>query len=190
MKRYWFPSIVLTMLIPLSGATAVAASVPTLKCGSDVIHVTWRGTTGGLAGSGGDLFWVRNTGDVACTVRGYPKIAFAGARHGAMRTEDVAGHLGKDEFGVRPGESLPTVRIAPHGGIASFWVFGNDIMSPCTTATRMMVSISGLVGRAVVNSPPMDVTWPFCGVAVVVNPLLAGASGSDPPVALGSVLLR
>jgi len=82
------------------------------------------------------------------------------------------------------------VRIAPHGGIASFWVFGNDTMSPCTTATRIMVSISGLIGRAVVNAPPMYATWPFCGAAVVVNPLLAGASGSDPPVALGSVLMR
>ena len=152
-------SLVLIGDVP-SGATSTPSS--TLRCGSDALKVIWRGTTGGLAGTFGELFWITNEGGSYCVVSGYPTIAFyANGKRLAMNTDDVAGHLGKDMMGVASGRRPPTVRLSPQGGTASFWVFGTDVMSPCLNASQIVMSLRSLTGQAVVPVPRVCSSWPI-----------------------------
>jgi len=158
-----------------------------LSCGPTSLVVTWRGTTGGLAGHFGDLFWIRNVGAASCVVHGYPTISFYA--HGARRsmTNVTAAHT--YVMGVAPGRAIPTVRLAAHGGLGSFWVFGGDIESRCVNATELDVSLRPLDGRAAIRVPRGFETWPYCGDAVTVNPIVPGASGSLPPRPLKSEIM-
>ena len=164
-----------------SPAHAAARPTGTLRCGSSTLVLSWRGTTGGLAGSGGDLFWVRNIGPATCVLVGFPSVNFeSGARRAGIRARDVLGPFGNDVFGVRAGSSPPRVRLAPRGGLASFAVFGEDVSGACPTLTRIDISIAGTVGRVRLVAAPEFSSWPYCGTQVIVNPLVPGASGSLP----------
>lgn len=166
--------------IVVTPSSASTSSTSTLRCGSDALTVTWRGTTGGLAGTFGDLFWIRNAGALACVVSGYPTISFY--KNGArieVRSEDVIGHRGNDEMGVAKLRRPPTVRLAP-GAAASFWLFGTDVETPCANASQVVVSLRSLSGWASIPVPRGFSSWPYCGGFVVVNPLVPGVSGSDP----------
>jgi hypothetical protein len=171
------------MTLPVGVAVATTPA-STLTCGQGSAHlvVSWRGGTGGLAGSGGDLFWVRNVGSANCALRGYPVVNFVGRDHRVVLVSGgEPGHLGNDQFGIARGARPPAVRLAAHGGLASFWVFGQGVSPPCPVAYEMVVTLTGVRGRATVLSPHAYSSWPYCGRAVVVNPLVPGASGSLPP---------
>jgi hypothetical protein len=168
------------VVITPSSASASTTSTSTLRCGSDALTVTWRGTTGGLAGTFGDLFWIRNEGALSCVVSGYPTISFY--RNGArveVRSEDYIGHHGNDEMGVAKLRRPPTVRLAP-GATASFWLFGTYVEIPCTNASQVVVSLRSLSGSASIPVPRGFSSWSYCGGFVVVNPIVPGVSGSDP----------
>ena len=169
-------------------STAVAEMVPaalatsSIVCGSNHLSVTWRGGTGGLAGHSGDLFWIRNTGATRCVLRGYPIIRFD--VHGSvapLTSVDVASPLGRPT-GWRGGPP-PAVGLASRA-VASFWVVGSDVVSPCRVLTSKIVVVRPLMGRAVIDSPSSYASWPFCGSGVTVSPILPGVSGSVPTVSV------
>ena len=171
-----------------SSSTAAAETVPaalatsSIACGSDHLSVSWRGGTGGLAGHSGDLFWIRNTGTARCVLRGYPIIRFdVNGRVAPLTSIDVASPLGRPT-GWRAGPP-PAVGLAPEA-VASFWVVGSDVTSPCRALTSMAVVVRPLKGRAVIDSPSAYASWPFCGSAVWVSPILPGVSGSVPVVSV------
>lgn len=190
---------VVTRVVLVASAIALVGVVPSgaasppssnLRCDSDHLTVIWRGTTGGLAGTFGDLFWIRNEGVFACDVSGYPTISFyRGDKRLAMKISDVLGHEGNDEMGVAKGERPPTVRLAPRGGVASFWIFGTDVMTPCSNASDIVVSLQSLTGRAVIPVPRDFQSWFYCGGGAAVNPIVAGVSGSDPSRPLRSEIM-
>lgn len=166
----------------LAFAETVPAAVATssITCGSDHLSVSWRGTTGGLAGHSGDLFWIHNTGEKSCVLRGYPIVRFDVRGHRAPLTStNVASPLGRPT-GWRGGPP-PTVHLAP-GRVASFWVVGSDVVTPCRALSSMVVVVRPLRGRAIIDAPSAYGSWPFCGSGVTVSPILAGLSGSVPEV--------
>ena len=163
-----------------------APTTSSIACGSDHVSVTWRGSTGGLAGHSGDLFWIRNAGSADCVLRGYPIVRFDVHGHlAALTSSDVASPLGRPT-GLRHGPP-PVVRLAA-GKVASFWVVGSDVVAPCRDLTSMVVVVRPLSGRAVIGSPPAYASWPFCGSGVAVSPILPGTSGAVPPVPLHTVI--
>ena len=167
-------------LLGVTPSGAATTSHSTLRCGSDALVVIWRGTTGGLAGSSGDLFWLRNQGASACVVSGFPRIDFfRDGVHTVMNDKDLIGNHDNDVMGVATLRRPPTVRIAP-GGTASFWIFGNDEETPCSTANQIVVSLRSLSGWAEVPVPRGWSTWPYCGNQIIVYPIVPGLSGSDP----------
>jgi hypothetical protein len=186
-------ALVVTLSLGVLGtvpAGAAAAPSSTLRCGVDTLTVVWRGTTGGLAGSFGDLFWIRNVGEFACVISGYPLIAFyKDGKRVDLNAEDYLGHMGNDEMGVAKGRRPPTVRLTPNGGTASFWIFGEDVMTPCLNASQIVVSLKSLSGRAVIPTPRGFQWWPYCGHGVAVNPIVPGVSGSDPARPLRSEIM-
>lgn len=182
-------ALTITLALPsIAGAETVSAApaISSIVCGSDHVSVTWRGSTGGLAGHSGDLFWIRNTGRARCALRGYPIVRFDVHGHPATLTSsDVASPLGRPT-GLRHGPA-PVVRLAA-GKVASFWVVGSDVVTPCRDLTSMVVVVRPLSGRAVIDSPPAYASWPFCGSGVAVSPILPGTSGSVPGVSLRTVI--
>ena len=187
-------TLVLAVGAILVGLTspAVAETVPaapatsSIVCGADHLSVSWRGSTGGLAGHSGDLFWIRNTGPVICDLRGYPIVRFTvRGRVAPLTSSDVTSPLGRPT-GLQRGPLL-VVRLAA-GKVASFWVVGEDVMGPCRDLTSMVVVVHSLKGRAVIGSPSVYGSWPFCGSGVTVSPILPGVSGSVPPLSIHSVI--
>jgi len=180
-------SLFLTGVPPGGGATN---STSTLRCGTDELNVIWRGTTGGLAGTVGELFWIRNQGLSPCVVSGFPTITFyANGKKLPMQTSDVAGHFGNDMMGVASKKRLPTIRLLSNA-IASFWIFGNDVMSKCINASQIMTSVKSLTGHALIPVPRGYSAWIFCGGGIAVNPMVPGVSGSDPPRPLHSEIMK
>jgi uncharacterized protein DUF4232 len=177
-------------LVGVAPSGASTSPTSTLRCGSDALSVVWRGTTGGLAGTFGDLFWIRNEGASSCVVSGYPTISFykSGGRVD-VKAEDYIGHRGNDEMGVATLRRPPTVRIAP-GATASFWLFGTDVETPCANASQVVVSIRSMRGWASIPVPRGFSSWPYCGDFVTVNPIVPGVSGSDPARPLHTEIMQ
>ncbi len=178
-------------LAPLAApVTARADGSDVVGCGVASLSVTYRGTTGGLAGSFGDLLWVTNVGHTACTLRGYATVRFESHGRGVtLASRDRRGHLGNDSFGVAPGRRVPWVRLAGDGGRASFWLFGSDVQTPCRDLTTLVVSLPGTSGSASLPAPPGFSQWWFCGDLLWVNPIVGGVSGSLPPQRLSHLLM-
>jgi hypothetical protein len=189
----WLGSIVVASLLTLIGSSPSGASLTSqtsLRCGSDQLSVIWRGTTGGLAGTFGDLFWIRNEGASLCVISGFPSVAFyVKDKRLPMKTDDLEGHNGNDLMGVAPGRRIPSIRLLSRG-VASFWVFGNDVMPKCINADEMTVSVKSLTGIASIPVPKNYQAWTYCGGAVRVNPLVPGVSGSDPSRPLKSEIMQ
>lgn len=177
-------------LICSSSSGASPMSQSNLKCGSDQLSVVWRGTTGGLAGTFGDLFWIRNNGTLPCVVSGYPIVAvYLKEKRMPMKTSDFKGHNGNDQMGVAPGRRIPSIRLLP-GRVASFWVFGNDVMSKCINGDKLTVSVGSLTGIASIPVPKGFQAWTYCGGGFEVNPMVPGVSGSDPSRPLKSEIMQ
>ena len=178
--------------VTLIGGTTIAASLSaqsSLSCGSDHLSVVWRGTTGGLAGTFGDLFWIRNNGDSACVISGFPSVVvYFKERQLPIKTVDLLGHNGNDQMGVTPGRRVPSIRLSS-GGVASFWVFGSDASSKCINGDELSVTLKSLNGLATIPVPKGFQSWIYCGGWLEVNPLVPGASGSDPSRPLRSEIL-
>jgi len=177
-------------LIGGSSSGASSTSQSSMRCGSDQLSVVWRGTTGGLAGTFGDLFWIRNEGASPCVISGFPSVAvYLKGKRLPMKTTDLDGHNGNDQMGVAPGRPVPSIRLLP-GGVASFWVFGNDVMSKCINADGLTVTVKSLSGFASIPVPERFQAWTYCGGGFEVNPMLPGVSGSDPPRPLRSEIMQ
>jgi Domain of unknown function (DUF4232) len=171
------------LLLPMAGVSR--ASAAPLSCGASRLVVTWRGTTGGLAGHGGDLFWVRNEGAAICRLTGFPVVSFeTRANVSPFGNLDVKGRGFYGSTGISPQRSLPVVQLAPHGGLASFWVFSEDVMPPCPVLPTVVVEFRGVAGYQSLHVPSIYNAWPVCGTKIYVLPLLPGDSGSIPPISL------
>jgi hypothetical protein len=185
----WLGLVVVASSLTLISGSSFGASLTSqssLRCGSDQLSVVWRGTTGGLAGTFGDLFWIRNNGASPCVISGYPSVAvYAKGKRLFMKTDDRVGHDGNDQMGVAPGRRIPSIRLSS-GGVASFWVFGNDVQSTCINGDELTVSLKSLTGIASIPVPKGFQAWSYCGIGFVVNPLVPGESGSDPSRPLSS----
>jgi hypothetical protein len=189
----WLGLIVVASSLTLIGSSpsgASSTSQSSLRCGLDQLSVVWRGTTGGLAGTFGDLFWIRNNGASPCVVSGFPSVAaYLKGKHLPMKTKDLEGHNGNDLMGVASGRRIPSIRLLS-GGVASFWIFGNDVMSECINADEMTVSMKSLIGIASIPVPNNYQAWTYCGGEFEVNPLVPGVSGSDPSRPLRSEIMQ
>jgi len=189
----WLGVIVLASsltLIDSSPSGASSTSQSSLRCGSDQLSVVWRGTTGGLAGTFGELFWIRNKGASPCVISGFASVAvYLKGKRLPMKTKDLEGHNGNDLMGVSPGRRIPSIRLLS-GEVASFWVFGNDVMSTCINADEMTVSVKSLTGIASIPVPKNYQAWTYCGGGFEVNPLVPGVSGSDPSRPLRSEIMQ
>jgi Protein of unknown function (DUF4232) len=171
------------LLLPTTGGTK--ASAASLSCQESRLAVTWRGTTGGLAGHGGDLFWVRNEGSAVCRLSGYPVVSFETSAHvSPFRNLDEKGRGYYGPVGISAHRTLSVVQLAPHGGLASFWVFSEDVMPPCPVLPTVVVEFRGVAGYQSVPAPKTFSAWPVCGTEVYVLPITPGASGSIPPIPL------
>jgi hypothetical protein len=186
-------SIVVASSLILIGSGSSGASMTsqsTLRCGSDQLSVVWRGTTGGLAGTFGDLFWIRNNGASPCVISGFPSVAvYLKGKRINMKTKNLEGRNGNDLMGVAPGRQIPSIRLLS-GGVASFWVFGNDVMSNCINGDELKVSLKSLTGSAPIPVPKNFQAWSYCGGGFEVNPLVPGMSGSDPSRPLKSEIMQ
>ena len=178
------------LLIGSGSSGASMTSQSTLRCGSDQLSVVWRGTTGGLAGTFGDLFWIRNNGASPCVISGFPSVAvYLKGKRINMKTKNLEGHNGNDLMGVAPGRQIPSIRLLS-GGVASFWVFGNDVMSNCINGDELKVSLKSLTGSVPIPVPKNFQAWSYCGGGFEVNPLVPGMSGSDPSRPLKSEIMQ
>jgi len=191
--RLWLGLIAVASSITVTASSSSGASAsppPGLKCGADQLSVVWRGTTGGLAGTFGDLFRIRNLGAYPCVISGYPTIAVysKGARL-AIRTVHIKGRDGNDQMGVAPGRRIPSVHLLP-GRVASFWIFGNDVMTTCINGDELRVSLKSLTGVSPLPVPRGFPSWIYCGGEFEVNPLVPGVSGSDPSRPLSSEIMQ
>jgi Protein of unknown function (DUF4232) len=192
-RRLFNPRLLLRGLFSLAMASGLllpaadgkVASAASLSCHESRLVVTWRGSTGGLAGHGGELFWVRNEGSAVCRLSGYPVVSFeTGAHVSPFRNLDVKGRGFYGPTGIGAHRSFPVVRLAPNGGLASFWVFSEDVMPPCPVLPTVVVEFRGVAGYQSVPVPKAYSAWPVCGTEVDVLPILPGDSGSIPPISL------
>lgn len=180
--------------IPISAASAAIQIAP--PCGAASVRVTEYNTSVG-AGSVNDLYWIRNVTNQSCSIRGYVRVAFVGVyglatgklknvhtlsvRVGNSRS---GGSNGNDAGGVKSGP-IPVVGLAPRG-VASFWIYGTDESSHlmngqltrCITSYRMLVWLPGSERSNVVAPLPANGFY-WCG-GIVVHPVVAGRSGSQP----------
>ena len=191
--RMWLVLFAVASSLVLMGDNSIGASVPSqsnLRCGSDQLSVSWRGTTGGLVGTVGDLFWIRNVGVYPCVISGYPNVAVdLNGKRFAMDATDLKGHVGNDQMGIAARQPIPSIRLMS-GRVASFWVFGNDVMSNCINGNALRISLKSLRGTASIPVPRGFQYWTYCGGILVINPLLPGISGSDPPRPLKSEIMQ
>ena len=184
--------MVASSLALIGGSSSGASSTPqsSLRCGSDQLSVVWRGTTGGLAGTFGDLFWIRNEGASPCVISGFPSVAvYLKGKRLPIKTKDLEGHNGNDQMGVAPGRRIPSIRLSPEE-VASFWVFGNDVTSKCINGDDMTVAVKSLSGIASIPVPKGYQSWIYCGGEFEVNPMVPGVSGSDPSRPLKSEIMQ
>jgi hypothetical protein len=189
----WLGLFVVAASLALIGSSSYGTSLTPqsgLRCGSDQLSVIWRGTTGGLAGSFGDLFWIRNTGASPCVMSGFPNVAvYSKGERLSIKTKNHKGHYFNDQMGVAPGRRIPSIRLVS-GEVASFWVFGNDVNSNCINGDKLTVSLKSLTGIASIPVPKDFQSWIYCGGEFSVNPLVPGVSGSDPSRPLSSEIQR
>jgi hypothetical protein len=138
------------------------------------------GTTGG-AGTFVELFAVENVSSHSCTVSGYSKLAFfsqSGARVaqpvGYQRS--VYGKIGFNRKG-----SLPTVALAAHQGVASFWITEGDLQgngTACHQYETITVQPPHAVGSLSIALQANRGI--FACTRVTVLPMMPGISGSLP----------
>jgi hypothetical protein len=189
----WLGLIVVAASLALIGSSSDGAALTprsSLRCGSDQLSVIWRGTTGGLAGTFGDLFWIRNIGASPCVISGFPNVAvYLKGERLSIKTKDYKGHIGNDQMGIASGRRIPSIRLVSRG-VASFWVFGNDVNSTCINGDKLRVSLKSLTGVASIPVPQGFQSWIYCGGEFEVNPLVPGVSGSDPSRPLNSEIQR
>jgi hypothetical protein len=163
----WLTFFAVAASLALISSTSYGTSLTpqsSLRCGSDQLSVNWRGTTGGLAGTFGDLFWIRNTGASLCVMSGFPHVAvYSKGERLSIKTKDIKGHYFNDQMGVVPGRRIPSIRLES-GEVASFWVFGNDVNSNCINGDELTVSLKSLTGIALIPVPKDFQSWMYCGV--------------------------
>jgi hypothetical protein len=184
--------VIASSMALIGGSTSGASSTSqsSMRCGDDQLSVVWRGTTGGLAGTFGDLFWIRNEGTSPCVLSGFPSVAiYLKGKRQPIKTKDLEGHYGNDQMGVATGGRIPSIRLLREG-VASFWVFGNDVASNCIKGDDMTITVKSLSGFASIPVPKGFQSWIYCGGGFEVNPMVPGVSGSDPPRPLSSEIMQ
>jgi hypothetical protein len=181
----------------LAGTSAASASSTAVStCAAASVKVTDYNTVVG-AGNVNDLFWIKNVSGQECSLRGYPRVTFFGvygdkfsaknARTLVVGEERTLGRDGNDLGGVKLGVAIPKVVLPPHGGRASFWIYGtdephNNPPTRCITSYEMSAWLPG-DSAPIVVAPMRGNGFFWCG-AISVHPIVPGDSGSLPPMPL------
>lgn len=181
--------VVASYSVTIDVSRASAGSVP--SCTSTSVRITYYNAVVGV-GHVNDLFWIKNVGRRACTLRGYVRAAFDGVYgigtlyRNPHRLEVPETHLigrgGNALGGINDGRPIPTVTVQPDG-VASFWLDGMDIQvgnppSRCINSRLMLVWLPGSATSLAVR-PPRANGFYWCG-GFAALPILAGESGSEP----------
>ncbi len=169
---------------PTGGTTpaATGAALAVSPCSVGSVTATLEGNSGSM-GTFHQLFLLRNTTDVACTLTGYPSVSLVSAK--GVVVPQVVTHQ-RDQGGVlglSGSAAVPTVHLAAHGGVASFWIADHDVPTgnppaPCVTIARVVITWPHANGSATVPLGAPSVL--SCG-HVQVFPVTPGLSGSTPP---------
>jgi hypothetical protein len=173
------------------GITNVGVSAATKNvvptCSITSLRVTQEGASAGMTQTE-QLFWIRNVSAHECSLKGYPMISFidlAGkSRSPALRDQSGPTYT---FYGNARGRGAPLVDLKPHGGLASFWLVGDDSYPPsnCVTSVIAKIDLPGSGGSTTVRARSKQF-FDFCGV-VSVDPIVTGLSGSIPARALADV---
>ena len=160
---------------PAQPSTGSVPPAGLLACGPPYLRLTERSAHGGLSHAGYVLLFT-NTGQIACSMTGYPRLAILDGkdRQVIQATPTPSGYLG----GLHnPKPPFPTAVLAA-GGTASALleglVFDSRSSKGCPTE------------HALLSTPPGS-TSPIKVVAVTticsqvqIHPVVAGSSGSQP----------
>jgi hypothetical protein len=168
---------------PTGGATPAAnsAALALSPCAVGSVTATLEGN-GGSMGTFHQLFLLRNTADVACTVTGYPSVSLVSTK-GVVVPQVVTHVRGQaGVLGLTGTGAVPSVRLGAHGGVASFWIADHDVPTgnppaPCVGIARATITWPHAGGSASV--PLGTPTVLSCG-HVQVFPVVSGVSGSVP----------
>jgi hypothetical protein len=192
----------LAPLLPVLSSPTNAEIVSVPPCSATSVRITEYNTVA-AAGNVNSLFWIRNVSNTRCSIRGYVRTSYLG-HYGAdtpgstrmplsvgQRDVPNGGLNGNDVGGVRDGAALSTV-VLPPGGLASFWIYGNDEsthlrsgrVTRCVTSSTMVVHLPGGGTSVDVRAPKGDGFF-WCG-GTTVHPVVSGESGSMPPRPLRS----
>jgi hypothetical protein len=156
------------------------ASVP--LCVSSNVRLIDRGSDVGM-GSWIQLFQLRNSGNHACSISGYPRISLVTA-HGIDRTLAVTPikYEGWRKIGDSRRGPLPSSTLAANGGVASFWIAGSDTptrnLLDCRFASKAVLGLPR--GRGNVVYEVGRIPFSYCENEIAVTPILPGRSGSLP----------
>jgi hypothetical protein len=159
-----------------------ASSISVPLCTASNIRISDRGTDVG-GGSWIQLFQLKNVGNNACSISGYPGVSTETAR-GVDRTLAVT--LIRYEAARKIGDSrrgpLTPSNLAAHGGVASFWITGSDTplrnLHDCQFATKVSVTLPR--GPGTLAYEVGRIPFSYCENEVGVTPVLPGRSGSLP----------
>ncbi len=159
--------------------TAALAPAP---CTAAQLRGGLIGTTGG-AGTFVELFAVENVSSHSCAVTGYPTLTFFSASgvRVAQQVKYLRSVYGKIGFN-RKG-ALPSVTLAAHRGVASFWITEGDIPSgeppmACHHYETIAVQPPGATrSLAIALQPDRGI---YACTVVAVLPMMPGISGSLP----------
>jgi hypothetical protein len=172
-------------------STIPPTSIPQIEgtaappCETSALTVTDEGASGG-AGSWGDLFRFRNVSRHACSLTGYPKIAF----RSSIGLDRFLVEMTRPNFpgfpmGLVADGHVPFANLAPHSGVASFWVTSHDIpvgLGPgqvCHAADEILITPPG-TNRTMALGFSRDDHFSWCGPSIGVLPVLSGDSGDLP----------
>ena len=168
---------------PAAGPTPAArsAALALSPCAVGSVSASLEGN-GGSMGTFHQLFLLRNTAAVACTVTGYPSVSLVSSRGTVVPqvVTHVRGQAGV--LGLSGTGAVASVRLGAHGGVASFWIADHDVPTgnppaPCVAIARAVITWAHAGGSATVPLGTPAVL--SCG-HVQVFPVVAGVSGSDP----------
>jgi len=191
MRRWGIVGLLLVVVgVPL-WITNVGVSAATKNevstCTFTSLRITHEGSSAGMTQTE-QLFWIRNVSAHECSLRGYPRISFIDLA-GKSRSPTLRDQPGPTYsfYGNARGRGAPLVDLKPHGGLASFWLVGDDSYPPsrCVTSVITNIVLPGSGGSTTVRARSKEF-FDFCGV-VSVDPIVAGLSGSIPARTLADV---
>ena len=191
MRRYGVFGFLLLLVVAslwvARDRSSALAMIQVSPCSAGSTRVTHAGGTAGMTQTE-QLFWIRNVSAHECSLKGYPTISFIDLS-GQSRPPTLRDQPGPTYsfYGNAHGRVVPLVDLKSRGGLASFWVVGDDSypQSECVKSVMAKVVLPGGDRTTTVRARATEL-FDFCGV-VSVDPIVAGVTGSIPARTLAEV---